>query len=113
MWIERWTPVRPSQTSSMPPIEGDHQRAQRYPSRWDDWKPGIQPDPCQHRPCTHPEHNPPGHMVIPQGCVYNHQCPACGKRQTIRPAYYSLCDTPAHAGRRFRQSGLTLAEITG
>ncbi len=31
------------------------------------------------RICKHPEHNPPGHIVLPPG-VYEHTCPACGIR---------------------------------
>lgn len=30
--------------------------------------------------CRHPEHNPPSHMVFPDG-VYEHECPACGAVQ--------------------------------
>ena len=29
-------------------------------------------------PCTHPEHNPPSHMVYSPG-VYEYTCPACGQ----------------------------------
>ena len=30
------------------------------------------------RPCTHPQHDLPGHMVIPvEG--YDHTCPGCGR----------------------------------
>ena len=32
--------------------------------------------------CTHPEHNPPMHMVYRDG-VYEHECPACGNKQTF------------------------------
>ena len=28
-------------------------------------------------PCTHPEHRPPMHMVLPPG-VYEYVCPGCG-----------------------------------
>lgn len=31
------------------------------------------------RPCAHPSHNPPGHMVYEPG-VYEHTCPGCGKK---------------------------------
>lgn len=30
-------------------------------------------------PCSHPEHYPPSHMVLPPG-RYEHTCPACGRR---------------------------------
>jgi len=30
-------------------------------------------------PCTHPEHNPPSHMVFQPG-RYEHTCPSCGKK---------------------------------
>lgn len=29
--------------------------------------------------CTHPEHNFPSHLVIPQGKGYKHVCPGCGR----------------------------------
>ena len=35
--------------------------------------------PETERPCSHPEHNPPGMIVLDPG-VYEHTCPACGKR---------------------------------
>ena len=28
--------------------------------------------------CRHPEHNPPGHIVLEDG-TYEYECPACGK----------------------------------
>lgn len=30
-------------------------------------------------PCTHPEHDPPKHMVYEPG-TYEYICPACGKK---------------------------------
>jgi hypothetical protein len=30
-------------------------------------------------PCPHPEHNPPNMILLPPG-VYEHTCPACGKK---------------------------------
>lgn len=33
-------------------------------------------------PCPHPEHNPPGMIVLEDG-TYEHICPACGKRQVF------------------------------
>lgn len=35
--------------------------------------------PEQQRPCFHPEHNPPGMIVLEPG-IYEHTCPGCGKR---------------------------------
>lgn len=32
--------------------------------------------------CQHPEHNPPMFMVFEPG-IYEHTCPACGKKQTF------------------------------
>lgn len=29
------------------------------------------------KPCTHPEHLPHSHVVLPPG-VYRHTCPSCG-----------------------------------
>jgi len=31
------------------------------------------------KPCVHPEHNPPGFIVIPHGKMLRHTCPGCGK----------------------------------
>jgi hypothetical protein len=36
-------------------------------------------EPEIERPCTHPEHNPPGHAVYEPG-VYEHECPRCHKK---------------------------------
>ena len=33
--------------------------------------------------CFHPEHNPPGMIVIPSGHELVHTCPACGHVTTI------------------------------
>lgn len=33
--------------------------------------------------CNHPEHNPPGMTVLPDG-LYEHSCPECGKRAVFR-----------------------------
>lgn len=39
-------------------------------------------------PCTHPEHNPPSHMVLPPG-MHVWVCPGCGREQTIAvPQHY-------------------------
>lgn len=37
------------------------------------------------KPCGHPQHEPPGHIVIPQGKKMIHTCPGCGATITIRP----------------------------
>ena len=31
------------------------------------------------KPCLHPEHNPPGHVVLEDG-VYEYECPGCGAK---------------------------------
>jgi len=37
-------------------------------------------------PCIHPEHNPPGHIVIKQGDILEHECPACKEITILRPS---------------------------
>ena len=32
--------------------------------------------------CRHPEHNPPGHIVLPPG-QYEHECPKCHEKQMV------------------------------
>ena len=32
--------------------------------------------------CRHPEHDPPGHIVLEPG-IYTYQCPACKKAVTF------------------------------
>lgn len=32
--------------------------------------------------CTHPEHEPPKHIVLPPG-VYEHTCPRCGNKNVF------------------------------
>ncbi len=39
--------------------------------------------------CLDPSHNPPGHIVIPQGKIYRHVCPSCGKVVRIKPIQIS------------------------
>lgn len=34
------------------------------------------------RPCLHPEHKPPKHMVFQPG-TYEHTCPGCGQKTTF------------------------------
>lgn len=43
---------------------------------------GFEDAPCEHI-CGHPSHNPPTHLVIPQGKIYNHVCPGCGVTMRI------------------------------
>src|SRR5262249_55913410 len=40
--------------------------------------------------CTHREHNPPGHICIPQEKGYRHVCPACGAESILTPPQISL-----------------------
>lgn len=37
------------------------------------------------KPCAHPEHNPPSHIVLQPG-VYEHICPGCGEKKTFEVA---------------------------
>jgi hypothetical protein len=34
------------------------------------------------QPCLHPEHNPPGYIVLQPG-TYEHVCPGCGAKRII------------------------------
>ena len=40
------------------------------------------PCSCDKKPCSHPEHNPPGMRVYSPG-TYLHTCPGCGNEQTF------------------------------
>lgn len=40
--------------------------------------------------CQDRSHNPPSHMVIPQGQGYRHVCPSCGNVQIVIPQQYTL-----------------------
>jgi len=40
-------------------------------------------------PCPHPEHNPPGMIVLPPG-LHTYQCPGCNKIITFRVPKVSL-----------------------
>lgn len=54
--------------------------------------------PCPPRPCRHPEHNPPGMIVLSPG-TYEHTCPACKKTTVfVVRGMYSL-SSPALRGR--------------
>lgn len=35
-----------------------------------------------HRPCSHPQHDPPKHAVLEDG-LYEHECPSCHAKQTF------------------------------
>jgi hypothetical protein len=37
----------------------------------------------RHQTCFHPEHNPPGHIVLKPG-LYEYTCPGCGRSVMIR-----------------------------
>lgn len=41
------------------------------------------------KPCLHPEHNPPSHIVLEPG-TYEHTCPGCGYK-TIFEVPYITC----------------------
>lgn len=34
----------------------------------------------ENQKCRHPEHDPPRHQLFENG-VYEHECPACGKKK--------------------------------
>ena len=40
--------------------------------------------------CGHSEHNPPNMIVIPEGKIYHHICPACGKESIIHSNWPTL-----------------------
>lgn len=44
--------------------------------------------------CTHPEHNPPSHMVIRKTMKY--QCPGCKRTMIIHPNKYYLHHRPPY-----------------
>ena len=50
----------------------------------EDKQTGLMPDEEFTKPCRDPGHNPPTHMVIPQGQKYVHRCPSCGEGCTLR-----------------------------
>lgn len=49
-------------------------------------KSGLEDEPkdAWPKPCLDPQHQPPGHMVIPAGKIYRHVCPACGVEVILR-----------------------------
>ncbi len=40
--------------------------------------------------CPHPNHNPPTHIVIPQGQIKKHKCPQCGRESHMKGQEYWL-----------------------
>ena len=38
------------------------------------------------KPCRHPQHEPPTHIVIPSGKRYRHICPGCDRELAIYPS---------------------------
>ncbi len=40
--------------------------------------------------CTHPDHQPPLMLHIPQGKGYRHVCPSCGKVTNLVPPQISF-----------------------
>lgn len=56
-------------------------------------------DFTQEKQCHHPEHDPPGMIVLRPG-VYEHVCPACGRKLSIveRPGPH-LTRMSAHTDR--------------
>lgn len=55
-------------------------------------KGGFEDDPASAwvKPCQHKEHKPPSHLVIPEGKIYRHICPACGVQVVLRPPKISF-----------------------
>ena len=43
------------------------------------------------KPCMHPVHNPPGHIVIPAGKILRHVCPSCGQVTRISSQSPIMC----------------------
>lgn len=53
-------------------------------------KSGFEDDPAVKNPCRDRQHEPPQHIVIPQGKIYRHICPSCGRETVIRPPQVTL-----------------------
>lgn len=47
----------------------------------------FEPLPVQET-CNHPEHDPPQHVVIPQGHRMVHTCPGCGHVTAVTPLQF-------------------------
>lgn len=45
---------------------------------------GFEPIPNNEVRCYHPNHDPPTHLVIPQGQQYRHICPGCKREVVMR-----------------------------
>lgn len=41
--------------------------------------------------CMHPNHKPPGLIVIPAGQTHTHICPACGQKTTMTGSKIRFC----------------------
>lgn len=52
----------------------------------------YEPLPNSMQPCTHPEHNPPGMIVLTPG-TYTYQCPACGQITTFTVGPRPTCES--------------------
>lgn len=55
-------------------------------------KSGFEDDPESEwtKLCLNPSHEPPQHLVIPQGKIYRHICPGCGREVVMRPPSITL-----------------------
>ena len=57
-------------------------------------KSGFEDDPYFNEICRHPEHEPPNMLVIPEGMIYRHVCPGCGKTTILRSHGVTLAAAP-------------------
>lgn len=59
-----------------------------------------------HDTCTHPEHEPPRYMVYQPG-VYEHTCPACGRKIefTVRGTMWTHRPGPGDPTTRWQTAG--------
>lgn len=44
----------------------------------------------QHMTCRDPQHEPPTHILIPNGMGYRHVCPQCGRETILTPSETGL-----------------------
>lgn len=49
--------------------------------------------------CTHPEHDPPKHMVYQQG-IYEHECPGCHRVVQFVVDQGAIVGAPVDIGKR-------------
>jgi len=63
--------------------EAGHRGMQSSGHAVDGGKGGLRKIADEPKPCLHPEHNPPSHIVLSPG-TYEYTCPGCGERQTFR-----------------------------